>query len=226
VSYESFNTLPRTTRTDDVLEFLELLGFHRLLRPYLRLEGEIAQYYWFEEIDYHSYAGVALSVYKDQDGQLVVYTRTVESRSYYDLEQQNRTIQSLRKRFGGTFATDMGKGRYFSQDGRPPTPAQAGCHLAFQRFGEGLIKADIYLMNRDFPQEHLKHTGKLEFLDQMNPRLLSNNLLLPYLVSPCVRLRRLFQVNLCGVTTVLRPQGGISQGSTVICRASFEDLIS
>jgi hypothetical protein len=38
-------------------------------------------------------------------------------------------------------------------------------------------------MNRDFPQEHLKHTGKLEFLDQMNPRLLSNNLLLPYLVS-------------------------------------------
>jgi hypothetical protein len=119
VSYESFNTLPRTTRTDDVLEFLELLGFHRLLRPYLRLEGEIAQYYWFEEIDYHSYAGVALSVYKDQDGQLVVYTRTVESRSYYDLEQQNRTIQSLRKRFGGTFATDMGKGRSFPKMAGP-----------------------------------------------------------------------------------------------------------
>ena len=61
--------------------------------------------------------------------------------------------------------------------------AQAGCHLAFQRFGEGLIKADIYLTSREFPQEHWKHTGKIEFLDQMNPRLLSNNLLLPYLVS-------------------------------------------
>jgi hypothetical protein len=83
VSYESFNKLPHTTRVEDVLEFLELLGFRRLFLPRLRLEGEIAQYYWFEETDYRSYAGVALSVYKDKDGQFVVYTRTVESRSYY-----------------------------------------------------------------------------------------------------------------------------------------------
>jgi hypothetical protein len=99
------------------------------------------------------------------------------------LEQQNRTIRSLKRRFGGTFETDIGKGRYFPLDGGPPTPAQAGCHLAFQRFGEGFIKADIYLMHREFPQEQWKHIGKFEFLDQMNPLLLSNNLLLPYLVS-------------------------------------------
>jgi hypothetical protein len=183
MSYESVTKLPHTSRVQDVQEFLKLLGFRRLLRPSFRIEGEIAQYYWFEETDYRSYAGVALSIYMDKDGQLAVYTRTVESRSYYDLEQQNRTIRSLKRRFGGTFETDFGKGRYFPPYGNPPTPPQAGCHLAFQRFGEGLIRADIYLMNREFPQEHWKHTGQIEFLDQMNPRLLSNNLLLPYLVA-------------------------------------------
>ena len=183
MSYDSFNKLAPTTRVEDVLEFLELLGFRRLLRPQLRLEDEIAQYYWFEETDYRSYAGVGLSVCKEKEGQLVVHTRTVAGRSYYDLEQQNRIIRGLKKHFGGTFKTDIGKGRYFPLDGGPPTPAQAGCHLAFQRFGEGLIKADIYLMHREFPQEQWKHIGKFEFLDKMNPLLLSNNLLLPYLVS-------------------------------------------
>jgi hypothetical protein len=183
MSYESFNKLSHTTRVEDVLEFLELLRFRRLLRPYLRLEDEIAQHYWFEETDYRSYAGIELFVYRDKEGQLVVYTRTVASRSYYDLEQQNRTIRSLKRRFAGTFETDIGKGRYFPLEGGPPTPAQAGCHLAFQRFGEGIIKADIYLMSREFPPEPWKYIGKFEFLDQMNPLLLSNNLLLPYLVS-------------------------------------------
>ena len=55
MSYDSFNKLAPTTRVEDVLEFLELLGFRRLLRPQLRLEDEIAQYYWFEETDYRSY---------------------------------------------------------------------------------------------------------------------------------------------------------------------------
>ena len=96
MSYESVTKLPHTSRVQDVQEFLKLLGFRLLIRPSFRVEGEIAQYYWFEEIAYRSYAGVALSIYMDKDGQLAVYTRTVESRSYYDLEQQNRTIRSLK----------------------------------------------------------------------------------------------------------------------------------
>lgn len=105
------------------------------------------------------------------------------SRSYYDIKQQNRAILSLKRRFGGTFETDAGKGRYFHPKGGPPTPAQAGCHLAFQYFGATLVKVDIYLMNREFSGKQWKYTGKPAFLAHMNPRILSNNLLLPYLVS-------------------------------------------
>lgn len=183
MSYESINKLHLKTQIRDVVGLLELLGFRRILKPRFRSEGELAQYYWFEDVEYRSYAGVYLSLGKDSNGQLVVYTRTIVSRSYYDLMQQNHTIRTLKKYFGGTFETDIGRERYFPNEGNPPTPAQAGCHLAFQRFGQSLIKADIYLMSRNFPQEQWKNTGNFEFIDQLNPRLLSNNLLLPYIVS-------------------------------------------
>lgn len=183
MSYESDNKLPRTTRIHDVLEFLELLGFQRFHRQRPRFEGELAQYYWFDQTDYRSYSGIELSLSKDSDGQFVVGMCSPASRSYYDIKQQNRAIRSLKRHFGGTFVTDAGKGRYFHPEGGPPTPAQAGCHLAFQNFGAMLVKVDFYLMNREFSDKQWKYTGKPAFLASMNPRILSNNLLLPYLVS-------------------------------------------
>jgi hypothetical protein len=183
MSYESINKLHKKTKIRDVIELIELLGFQRVLRSRTHSKEELAEYYWFEETEYRSYSGVSLSLAKDIDGQLIIYTRTVASRSYYDLDYQNRIIRTLKRHFGGAFETDLGKGRYFPMEGNPPVPAQAGCHLAFQRFGQNLIKADIYLECRKFVQEQWKHIGKLEWLNQMNPRLLSNNLLLPYLIS-------------------------------------------
>ncbi len=183
MSYESINKLPTKTKIIDIMELIRLLGFKRVLKPRFRAKGELAQYYWFEETDYRSYSGVDLSLGKDSDGQLIVYTRTIASRSYYDLMQQNHTIRTIKRHFDGTFETDLGRGRYFPKEGNPPKPAQAGCHLAFQRFGQSLIKADIYLESRNFPQKHWKNIGTFEFMDQMNPRILSNNLLLPYMVS-------------------------------------------
>ena len=183
MSYESFSKLPNKTRVRDVMDLIELLGFQRILRSRFRDKEELAQYHWFDEADYHSYSGVFLSLTRESDGQVIVYTRTVASRSYFDLTQQNHVIRILKRHFGGTFETDIGKGRYFPIEGSPPNPAQAGCHLAFQRFGGNLIKADIYLISRRFPQEQWKNSGKFEPMDRMNPRLLSNNLLLPYLIS-------------------------------------------
>jgi len=183
MSYESISKLPPTTKILDVMDLLELLDFRRVPRPQFRPKGEIAQYYWFQEAEYRSYSGVFLSLIKEIDRQVVVYTRTLASRSYYDLKQQNRTIRSLKRHFRGIFETDFGKERYFQIEGNPPIPAQAGCHLAFQRFGESLIRADIYLTSRNFPHEQWKITGKFEFMDRINPRLLSNNLMLPYLIS-------------------------------------------
>jgi hypothetical protein len=80
------------------------------------------------------------------------------------------------------FVTDEGKSRYLHPNNPAPKPEQSGCHLAFQQFGDNIIKASIYLSNRTFPNTK-KEKGGLEFLDQMNPRLLSNNLLLPFLIA-------------------------------------------
>lgn len=94
---------------------------------------------------------------------------------------QNRTIKLLKKQFGGTFSTDYGKGRYLKPDFEPPAPAASGCHLAFSSFGTNLIRARQYFDNRKFTRE--QETSEFDFLNQLNPRLISNTLLLPFLVS-------------------------------------------
>jgi len=182
MSYESENTLPKGTSLKDVMELVKSLDYTRIYRPKVKEDNEIAQFYWYERKDYQSWFGVELIIIRQKEN-LVVYTRTPISRSFWDLEKQNTTIRLLRKRFGGHFHTSEGKNRYFHPEGKPPSPQQSGCHLAFQRFGSNLIKADVYLMNRKFPNKQWDKTGVFEFIDQINPRLLSNNLLLPYLVS-------------------------------------------
>lgn len=179
MSYESDNQLPKAINVKDVIELIESLGYKKTHQP---TKGEIAQYQWFELEDYKSWSGVELSILKN-DGCLNVYTRTNISRSYWDLIHQNHTIKVIKKRFGGNFRTDVGKNRYFHLEGEPPLPQQSGCHLAFQIFGVNLIRADIYLMNRNFPNEQWEKTGLIDHFDEMNPRLLSNNMLVPYLVS-------------------------------------------
>jgi hypothetical protein len=183
MSYESSNSLPKGTRVNDVLEFLELMNYRRVSDSKRMLQSQIAEYYFFDQTDYRSWSGIGLYIFREKDGGLLVETRTTISRSYYDLVHQNNTIRGLKRRFGGWFRTDEGKGRYLHPDTKPPLPQESGCHLAFERFGSNLIKADIYLMNRTFPNKQWEQTGVLEFLDELNPRFLSNNLLLPYLVS-------------------------------------------
>ncbi len=141
------------------------LNYRRILRSKLRVKDEIAEYHFFDNDDYKSWSGISLSVFQKKGGKLTVYTRTQISRSYYDLVHQNRPIRSLRHHFGGTFETDEGKSRYLHPKSTPPLPHQSGCHLAFQTFGGNLIKADIYLMSRTFPNKQWEKTGVLEFVD-------------------------------------------------------------
>lgn len=181
MSYYSGNVLARSARLDDVRELVELLSYRRI-RTEFKIAASQGEYSWFETRDYKSYSGVELGISSNDDGAIVVETRSTSSRSHWDLLQQNRTIRMLRRLFGGTFKTDVGRSRYFPSEGKPPSPAAAGCHLAFQRFGGGLIRASYLLESRHFSEQWKKRTG-LEVIDSMNPRLLSNNLLIPYLVA-------------------------------------------
>lgn len=182
MSYCSESVLSRDARLDDIKEFIELLGYRRLQSEF-KTPGSLGQYLWFEDEDCKSYAGVGLDLSRNDDGAIVVGTRTPIARSYCDLSHQNQTIRTLRKFFGRTFTTDAGRGRYLHAEGDPPSPAEAGCNIAFQRFGGGLIRATFLLESRQFQGKQWKQRTGFHSLDSMNPRLLSNNLMLPYLVA-------------------------------------------
>lgn len=182
MSYESESIFPVGTKLSDVRDHVQLLGYAK--RGVITSEeyGRFEEYCYFENEDYRSWTGVTLAI-QITDGAPVVSTRTTTARSFYDLQQQNRTIHELKKRFGGSFRTDEGKGRYLRPNSGPPSPAASGCHLAFWRFGENLIKAGVYLQARTFPKQY---QGKADrFLSEMgmSPRLLSNNMLMPFIVA-------------------------------------------
>jgi hypothetical protein len=181
MSYSSLNKLNTNAKVKDVIEIVELLGYKYTGAMQSEEVGKIRKYSWFDERDYHSWSGVELSIC-EAEGLINIETRTPIGRSYFDLQHQNLTIRLLKKHFGGSFTTDEGKGRYLNPISGTPTPAASGCHLAFQRFGANLITGHAYFMNRNYkgpkPQSH-----GIYLLDKMNPWLISNNLLLPFLVS-------------------------------------------
>lgn len=182
MSYESENFFPKGTRLSDVREFIELLGYKKTGVTNSKKYGRFEEYMYFDEEDYRSWIGVLLAI-QIKPKSLVVSTRTTVARSYYDLEQQNRTIFHLRKRFGGSFLTDEGRGRYQRTTSVPPTPAASGCHIAFERFGHNLIQGKIYLDARTFPKQYQGKADEFFATIGMSPRLLSNNMLLPFIVA-------------------------------------------
>jgi hypothetical protein len=162
---------------------VQLLGFKPWYRALLSDEvGRIENFYWHEEVDYRSWSGIELHIYKDKNNHVVVETRSVAGRSYFDLKHQNLTIGSLRKRFGGTFRTDESKGRYMKVEGEPPPAPASGCFLAFSRFGGNLIKAGIYIKYRTF-LNHPADIRKGDFKRDYDPRVIANNMLIPFLVA-------------------------------------------
>lgn len=183
MSYSSENVLAPGVRVADVVEFVQLLGFKPWGRALVSDEvGRIESFYWHDEVDYRSWGGVELHIYKDRSNHVFVETRSMAGRSYFDLQHQNLTISSLRKTFGGSFRTDMGKGRYMKAEGEPPPAPASGCFLAFSRFGGNLIKANICLQSRVFPN-HPTEVPKHDPMPDYNPRIVANNTLVPFLVA-------------------------------------------
>ncbi|HWW16057.1 MAG TPA: hypothetical protein VN310_15455 [Candidatus Dormibacteraeota bacterium] len=185
MSYESESVLPAGASAQAVREFVALLGYEK--SGVLKFEStRFEQFNWFDTTAYRSWCGVELSMHLDGQGHVVVHTRTPIARSYYDLIHQNRTISDLQRRFGGRFRTDEGPRRYLKPDTGPPTAAASGCHLAFERFGMNLIKASTCHQAREFPHQPMQTAKALknfEFLLEIDPRVLANNTLVPFLVA-------------------------------------------
>ena len=183
MSYESESVLPKTASLAQVQDIVALLGYKKT-NDDLVVPNRVESYYWYEEEDYRSYVGVGLDIYRRSGGKITVTTRSRAGRSYWDLTQQNKTLKLIRDLLGGHFTTDAGRNRYWRPDEPPPTPLSSGCFLARWRFHNDLGRARVYLMNRKFEGQLARDVPSgLDFVDELNPRLLSNNFLLPYMVA-------------------------------------------
>lgn len=182
MSYTSRNELPAGTNLKRVLQIVDLLGYRRM-RDTLRVPNMVSSYHWYDEADYRSWYGVELQVYKE-NGQIAIDTRSTVSRSHWDLLRQNKTIALIRDLFGGHFDTDAGRNRYWRPDEPPPSPLVSGCFLARWQFHNSLMKARIYLSSRKLDGNIARDKSSgWKFMDHINPRLLSNNLLIPFIIA-------------------------------------------
>lgn len=183
MSYTSESELPKEVSISRLIEVVDLLGFEKVTDG-LQVPERIGSYFWYEEKDYRSHVGVELDIYKSDEGNLLVSTRSRVGRSYWDLTHQNKTLKLLRDLFGGHFVTDAGKNRYWRPDAKPPTPMASGCFIGRWRMHNALGRASVYLMNRKLEGQNAKdEPSPFMFLDEYNPRLLSNNLLIPYIIA-------------------------------------------
>jgi hypothetical protein len=183
MSYTSRSTLAASTTVAQAQEVIGLLGFKKV-RDKLKTPNRISRYYWYDKTDFRSWFGVELDIYKTTQGLVEVTTRSSASRSYWDLVHQNRTLKLLRDLFGGHFITDAGRNRYWRPDAPPPTPLSSGCHLARWRFNNNLQRASFYLAARELEGQIASDVPtSISLIDEINPRLLSNNMVLPYAIA-------------------------------------------
>lgn len=183
MSYESENILPNSIRLSQVVDVVLLLGYKKI-NDGLKVPGRVGAFYWYDEDDYRSFVGITLDIYQRAGDAIKVTTRTSASRSYWDLVQQNRTIKMLRDLFNGHFRTDAGNNRCWRAQGLPPMPLSEGCYLARWRFHNGIGRAHVYLMSRTFAGANARNASTgFHFANEYNPRLISNNLLLPFMIA-------------------------------------------
>lgn len=177
MGYDATNVLPQDTKLKDVGDFLRLLGFERAVVEWYGGTKHIV-YWHYDPNDYERFQGLSASVSRRDDGEVSVHTRTLISRNKADCDLHNDTMRQLRKRFGGYFVSDEGRGRYFQWSGTALTGAEAGCYLAYWRLHNNTGRVFTYLWNRQF-----RHSCPMMEMADQDPVRISNNLLAPLLVS-------------------------------------------
>ena len=218
MSYCSENKLPLTTPLNRLFEVIELLGYKKGVDS-LKLDNQLAFYYWDGDVDHIPFVGITLHVLKYED-YISVNTRTRIGRSFWDLQQQNKTISLLKALFGGSFITDEGGNRYMKFD--VPEPSKLACSLYVARwvFHNALINPSVYLSSRKLTGD-LAEKGLTGFswLDEMNPMVLSNNILIPYIIGCWETYFRQSYIS------VIRYADNIPEKALKNCRVRSADLL-
>ena len=181
MSYEAVSIVQPHTSHRRIAEFLLSIGYARVpVVPFWYSESAHSAHSWYDARDYRSHVGVYAEI-ASPDDQLIVYLRSNIGASYWDLEKLNGTLRHIRKNFGGGFESDHGKNRYFPLPEERPVPEESGCEFAHLRFEAAITRATLHLSSRRFPDTFERFP--FDLLPTQSPWILSNNLLLPYIVS-------------------------------------------
>ncbi len=178
------NHFPEGTKEPDVDEFLLLLGFKRGKRgPFSRMMGR--PYYYDRDDDYRHITGLYIELYREKEDptQLKLWTRTTIWRSKFDSDLHNNTVRQLKKRFGGYFVSDAGRNRYFTFDGPIREKAEAGAYKAFSYFDSNIKRARHVIGFANLLDDKLYKIQSVDFMDAHNPRIVTSNIVVPFLVS-------------------------------------------
>lgn len=178
------NYFPKGTKASDVEEFLLLLDFQRGKKgPFSGNLG--TPFYYDKEDHYRHITGLYTELYRNNDNysELLLLTRTTIWRSKFDSDLHNKTIRQMRKRFGGYFVSDYGRNRYPKFEGPVREKAEAGAYKAFSYLHSNIQRASHFIKFANLLDENAYQIQRDDFIDSHNPRIISANVLVPFLVS-------------------------------------------
>lgn len=105
-------------------------------------------------------------------------SQTFAGRSYEDLEMQNEVIRRLQDKFGGNiYASTNGKSEFIRNYITKLTPTEKGGGVAYEKFQNNIVRAMELI--KDVDEDIISN----EFLAERDENLLSNNILLPFIVT-------------------------------------------
>ena len=180
---------PTDATKDQLKKHLLTLGYVSSRHLWNWPTGSI-HFWWFERNDFKSFDGVEATIYQPGPEEQKKYgkctwalhTRTRAGASVFDKEQQNHTIRTARKLFGGTFYNDWhGVNRYTPLWKEERGPAGRGIYLSYETVIQNIGAVQFSLPQPTFSLA--KDNKMAESLSRHDPVRVLYNALVPFAVS-------------------------------------------
>ncbi|MGR0161179.1 hypothetical protein [Paenarthrobacter nitroguajacolicus] len=146
-------------------------------------------YFWFDETDYRSTAGVEITIYPVRDdersidsGNWAMHVRNTYSATWHDVEMLNRILRSGRKRFGGDILGDYGKNRYAPLWEDESTPISRGLAWVYNMSHRN-ISAILHALPNELDLSQVEDAKLTSLLRSVDPSRVTYNGLVPFLIS-------------------------------------------
>lgn len=145
-------------------------------------------YFWFDDTDYRSTAGVEITIYPVRDNERslcssdwAIHVRNTYSATWHDVEMLNTILRTGRKKFGGDIFGDYGKNRYAPLWDDTSTPMSRGFAWVYKMTHDNIGSVSYALPSElDFGKGDTELDNVLRSFD---PTRVIYNALVPFLIS-------------------------------------------